>query len=264
MTDNLLEKTRMRYKYLLVICCLVLMVAGCKTRLNFITGSPIQTPYRVNEGVIAVYPDEIRDRIYKVKVGGLLDGKYYQVPVQEAYAAETTARLSPMFTRGVSVLNQSVYDQITPLNAVEPASRDESKERNLDVILEDIKKKESKDETAPKQTEKELVEEAFRAADLQAIQDKQHVYLLQFRNTLLGFVDGRARVSFQVVLADRRTGNILMQGQYQGRSEKFTPRINERTNEIELVRLVRQSLSGAMGQMIDDVAVATGASGSKK
>ena len=77
-------------------------------------------------------------------------------------------------------------------------------------------------------------------------------------------VEGRVRTSFVVHLIDRRTGNELMKNQYQGRSERFVPKQSERTNELELQRLIRQSLSGGMSQMMDDLAIATGATGSKR
>ncbi|HMX62563.1 MAG TPA: hypothetical protein PKD58_05810 [Candidatus Sumerlaeota bacterium] len=253
-----------RLQLLLVLCVISLFAVACKQRLEFITGAPIQTPYRVNDGVIASFPDEIKERLYKIKVGGTFDGKVYQVPVQEAYASELTARLSTMFTRGVSVINQSIYDQITPLNAPLPASRDESQERNLDEVLADLRKKESGEKDAPKKTEAELTEEAFRAMDVNSVQSKNHAYLLKFDVALLGMVEGRVRTSFVVHLIDRRTGNELMKNQYQGRSERFVPKQSERTNELELQRLVRQSLSGGMSQMMDDLAIATGATGSKR
>lgn len=248
---------------LLFLCIASLLSVGCKQRLEFITGAPIQTPYRVNEGIIAAFPDEMSERIYKVKVGGFFDGKIYQIPVQQAYASELTARLTPMFTRGVSVINSGIYDQITPVDAPLPASRDESQERSLDDVLADLRKKESKDKDAPKKTEAELTEEAIRTMDLDSIQGKNHAYLLKFDVALLGVVEQRVRTSFVVRLIDRRTGNELLKAQYQGRSERFEPKQNERTNELELLRLVRQSLSGGMSQMIDDLAKVTGATGSK-
>ncbi|MEO8376290.1 MAG: hypothetical protein ABI579_01355 [Candidatus Sumerlaeota bacterium] len=252
-----------RIPLFLFLCLISLFATACKQRLEFITGAPIQTPYRVNEGIIASFPDDMKERIYKIKVGGFFDGKVYQIPVQEAYASETTARLSAMFTRGVSIVNYSVYDQITPMNAPLPASRDESKERNLDDVLADLRKKESKEKDAPKQTEAELTEEAIRTMDIESVQNKNQAYLLKFDVAILGIVDQRVRTSFVVRLIDRRTGNELMKNQYQGRSERFEAKQNEKTNEIELRRLIRQSLSGAMGQMVDDLAVAAGASGSK-
>lgn len=253
----------MRYCANFLIVLSLLVLTACKTNLNFYSGAPYQTPYHVDESIIVTFPDEIKDRKYRVKVGGFLDSHFFRIPVQDAYSTEVTGRLGPMFARGVSVTNKSVYDQITPLNAQLPASRDESVERNLDAILEDLNKKEKK-ELETKKSESALTEEAFRAADLQSIESKQSVYLLRFNNALLGFVEGRARVSFQVELIDRRTGNILMGNQYQGRSQRFDPNQNNKTNEIVLVRLVRQAFAGAMSQMMDDIAATAGASGSKK
>ncbi len=249
---------RLRLVHLLLLLSAVAMAAsGCRTRLDFPSGGTFHSPYRVNDGVIVAFPDDLEDRTYNVKVGRLWESRVFVIPVLDAYRTETVARMGGVFRQGVVFASHSVLDDIEMRTAPPESGNEEAMERELDSILRDLAEEEQTrrgifDTGARRQ---ELSDRALREAALESVEQRGGNYVLFFQDALFGFPEGRASVSFRVHLIDRRTGNVLLNKRYSGASSRFDARRNHRTNEINLVNLTKQAFAGAMRDLIRDVAV---------
>lgn len=240
------------------LCTLAL--AGCSTAIEFKGGAPFSTDYVVKEGVIVSVPDELPARTLRIRIGGFLDQHYYLLPVGDAYRDETVSRMNGLFTEGVTITTYRVADQLPTLKetndeALKSASGESAR---LDELYEKIKERE-RDDSRTQESVLDLTNDALAEAAKETIAQKNSIYILRYATPLLGFVDQRVVVSFRAQLADRRTGNLLLDKRYQGRSRRFDPADSVKTNEDNLVSLVRQAFSGAMNQMVEDIAVATDA-----
>lgn len=232
------------------------LLAGCTTAIRFPSGAPYQSPYNSTEGMIIAFPDELPERPLKIKVGGFLDREYYELSVGEAYINETTARLSNIFRGGITVTTHSVVDQLPGLNTGdggEPAEGTSTSD--LEDIIRELNEKERSGSGA--KTRKSVDELTARALDLasrESIEQKNSTYLLRFSDALLGSREQRLLATFRVRLYDRRTGNLLLDKRYGGRSQRFEPVNSQKTNENRLMALTKQALSGGMAQMVEDIA----------
>lgn len=251
-----------RYTLFCLITACVALTAGCTTRLNFPVGAPYQSPYRIDDSVIVVFPDALQERTYRIRVGGFLDRTVFIVPVKELYRAETVARMNGMFLQGVSLTDRAslaaLFEQPDTSSTVAkpPEEKDETR-RELDLILADLEASESGDKTIEKSAA-ELTREATDEAQREAILQKDSSYILVFRDAQFDVIEGRPFVTFQAAFMDARTNNVFFDKRYQGRAPVFRPKQNNKTNEGELVRLTRIALGGAMMQMSEDIAKATG------
>lgn len=248
------------YRWILAVtmALFAFLAGGCATDLTFPSGSPIKSPYKVQQGIIVSFPDEIDERKFKVRVGGFIDQQNYNIPVGDVYKTETVARLSGVFTQGVTVTSRSIVDTLPPLRTSEEQEADPSTNPRLEAILEELRAKE-KGEGKSKRTEAELMEAALRIASEESVSQKNSVYLLTFEDALFGFVDGRMSISYSMKFIDRRTGNVLHAARYSGRSRRFEGAQSSKTNENNLRDLARQAFSGAMLRMMDDIASSAGA-----
>jgi predicted ATP-dependent endonuclease of OLD family len=249
---------------ILLLLPLLLLAVGCKTRVAFPLGAPYPSTQRIDEAVIISFPDSIIKRTYNVKVGGFLDQHVFVMPVFDIYRSETVARMNGLFAKGVTLVAHSALDEMVDRDLShmrpEPApdSRDHTQSAsNLESVLADLERREGGDRSVGK-SRQELMDEALREAAMESIDDKNAVYLLYFRDALYGVEDSRITVRFRAQLIDRRTGATLLDNRYQGRSTRFDPVNNLKTNEIRLVSLTRLAFSGAMSKLIDDIAQATG------
>ena len=266
----------LRVLSLVMVMMVVVLAGGCRTRVNFSAGAPYPTGFdKVNDAVIVSFPDAIKERTYKVRVGSLWEAHTFVMPVMEAYQAETTARMNGVFSRGVTMTSHKSLEELDERRAQYQEAKsaelantstetrkgeeldEEVTQSELDRILADLEKKE-KGEGDVDKSEAELVDEALRQASMEMVEQKGASYLLVFRDALFGMPEQRIMVSFSVQLIDRRTGNVLVQKRYQGRSQRFDPNRNNKTNQAELVALTRMAFAGAMGQMTEDIARATG------
>lgn len=252
---------RLAYCLLLVFATLM---GGCTSRVKFPLGSPYPTSHSIDDGVIVSFPDSIVERKYSIKVGAFMDQHVFIVRVYDAYRTETVARMNGLFTQGVtlsvhSALQELQDEQVSGVMSDEQraaAGQDETNTK-LDKILADLEAKESGDKTI-KQKQQELMDEALREAAKETVDQKNTAYLVKFRDALYGVTDERVAVSFSIQLIDRRTGGILLEKRYRGLSSRFNAGNNQRTNEARLLALTKEAFSGAMGELVDDIAEVTG------
>lgn len=256
-----------------LLLLLLVVVSGCRSRVDLNYGAPYASPYRIDESVIVSFPDEMQKRTYKVKVGGFFDAHVYIIPVGEAYASETTARMKGIFTGAVTLTSNSMLDQLAapaPEKSVLPPveksedeedSKEAQQERDLEAVLSDLTKVEKGEKLPEKKSQAQLTQEALEMTSIEMFRQRDPGYLLRFQDAIFGFDpnDSRCRVSFRVQYIDWRTKNILFDKRYSGQSQRFKAAQSQKTNETNLRDLVRQAMSGTMTQLVEDIAIASDA-----
>ena len=243
---------------------IALVVSGCTTNLNFSYGSPYQSGYRIDEGVIVAFPDTLSKEEYKIRAGDFFwEKKVYIVPVGQVYSAETLARLEGLFLKGVTVTNASTAKLLDPEPSAEAAANADGKTQ-IDRILDDMAKKEKdKDAKDKKKKIADYHEDLFAEAGLELLRQKDANYVLAFNDALYFVREGRIVNTYRVKLVDRRTGNVLLDKRYSGRSQLFEPVQSTKTNEEKLKSLTRQAFAGSMAQLVEDIATALDARGTQ-
>ncbi len=239
----------------------VLFLSSCSTDLKFGTGAIYPTSYRSQEGIIVSLPDDVKDRVYKIRVGSFINAHFFKVSVFDAYREEIGARAKGVFRGGVTLTTHDVLSQIQWQDPADgPVATAPS--RDVQTILGEMgsleRKELSKEEQKNKSQEK-LAEEAIRASSLEMLEQKEIGYLLRFQDAQFAMIDQRATVSFSILLVDWRTKNILLRKRYQGRSRAFDPYNNMKTNEKELRAALKEAFSISMRPMIEDIGEASGA-----
>lgn len=228
-----------------------LLLQACSTNVRFDTGAPYQTPLRVEYSALVAFPDAIVEQEYKARVGAFLDRHVFKLPVYEAYRAETLGRLKGFFTGGLAVTTQSVATKLLPEQSAATVSGTEGSE--LERILAELEAERVDDEASEK-TEDELNRELYDAVGLETLRERGADYMLWFDDALFFFEESRIVVSYRVRLLDQRTGAQLLNERYTGRSQRFDPGNNNKTNEIKLQNLTRQAFNGGMSQLLEDLA----------
>jgi hypothetical protein len=282
---------------MMILCGAVAFAAGCSTRIKFPTGAPNETIWMMDEAAVVSLPDSLEDREYKVSVGSLWEAHKFKIPLHDVYRTEAYARLSPLFTRGVTMTTHEVLDEIqgryaaedealpdeeatdekdatdkkskakskakdskdpkaTDAKAGDAESKDSVPGSELEKVLAELEKKEEGEKVS--KTQAELMDQALREAEIETYEQRGAVYLVRFQDALYGMPDERVAVSFRVQLIDRRTNAILLDKRYGGRSQRFNPNKNNKTNEDRLIYLTKLALSKPMGQLVEDIAKVTG------
>ncbi len=259
------------------ILAVVMILVGCiTTDLQFNFGAPYKSPYTIEDAVIVSFPDDLNERIYRINVGEFLDRRKFAINVLEAYASEVVPRMHGIFTEGVTLTTESTLVQVlgeTPAPteespAIDPIDGETTREdepvqesgepRELGAILDDLAAVERKEETAPERTQEELTEEAIQAASLEQARQRGAGHILRFDDALLAMIDDRIAISFSVTFEERDTRRILHQGRYSGRSRRYEPGTNMKTNEDKLKVLVKEAFVGPMRNMVQDMALGAG------
>lgn len=260
-------------RFCLFLLGVLVLAAGCRSKLEFISTAPYQSPYRVNDAVIVSYPDELMDRKYRVKTGGFFDTHVYIIDVLEAYNNETASRMKSFFTRGVTVTTHSVLQQLyksepddidldLPGEGEEATAEEKKADRDLEAILDEMARIEQgekvRNEEGKKRKLPDLTEEALTQSSIEMLEQRKPGYALVFGDAQLGFIERRATVSFRAQLIDWRTKNVLLDRRYKGQSRRFEPFQNKTSNKNKLIELIKEAFSGTMTQMMDDIAITTG------
>ena len=255
-------KIEMRFLLLAVILPALLFASGCRTTVNFPSGGVFPSPYRINDAVVIAFPDDIKDDRFRVRVGSLWERHVFVLPVMDAYRSETVSRMNGLFTQGVTPTTHSVLKEIFEEHSDEV---DDVARSDWDVLmgLGESSSAEANQESSQRRRGRnnEAMMRALREASIESVGQKNPTYLVIFQDTLLGFLDERATVSFRVQVLDTRTNNLLMEKRYRGRSQRFQPVRSNTTNQQHLVRLTNQAFSGAMSELIEDLARVTAARG---
>lgn len=240
---------------LLLVGFAILASSGCRTKLTFLSGAPYHSEFWVNNDALVAFPDSLRGEDYRVRVGGLLEKHTYIVPVEQVYFVETMAHLNGFFRNGVTPIYHADIEALGmgPDRAQEDSPEGPESLSELDRIL-DERTRRQEDRRSTTRSEREITEDAYQEAALEILRQRDPTYLVHFHDALFFFRDSRIVVNFRIRLIDRRTGNILLDHRYQGRSRRFDPADSHRTNENRLVSLTREAFNGPMRHFIRDAA----------
>ena len=241
------------------------LTASCASELTFYSGTPYHSEYWLEEAAFVALPDKITDEQYKIKIGSLLwEVHFYKIPVGDVYSNEARAHLKGLFKRGVTVTTHSMIENLA--QEKEPASEDsgtetsQEEETELQRILDEMDAKEEDSDASEKSVE-ELTEDVYREVGVEALQQKDAKYLVNFSDALFFSRERKLVAAFRAQLIDRRTGNVLFDRRYAGSSRRFEPVQSQKTNEEKLKSLTREAFNGPMRQLNYDIAVALDARG---
>lgn len=256
-----------RQFFAVFLLLVAVVLSGCTSNLNFAYGSPYQSSYRVDDGVIVAFPDGLAKEEYKIRAGGFFwEKKVYIVPVGQVYSSESLARLEGLFLKGVTTTNHSTAKLLDPEPSAEAAAKADGK-TEIDRILDEMAKQEkdkdgkSKDKNKNKKKLADFHEDLYAEAGLELLRQKDANYVLWYNDALFFVRESRLVNTYRVRLVDRRTGNILLDKRYSGRSQVFQPAQSSKTNEEKLQVLTRQAFAGSMAQLVEDIATALDARG---
>lgn len=260
-----------------LLAAVVILVGCITTDLQFNFGAPYKSPYTIEDAVILSFPDDLNERVYRINVGEFLERRKFAINVLEAYTSEVVPRMHGIFTEGVTLTTESTLVRVLgeapapreeppAINPIEGGTTGEEEDpvadpaepRELGAILDDLAAVERKEETAPEKTQEELTEEAIEAASLEQARQRAAGYILRFDDALLAMIDDRIAISFSVTFEERDTRRILHSARYSGRSRRYEPGTNMKTNEDKLKVLVKEAFVGPMRNLVRDMALGAG------
>jgi len=241
-------------KTVFVYLSILFAVTGCTaTKLEFPTGSPYQTPEKINESAIIAFEDAIVEKTYRVKIGGTFDSKVFEVPIFQAFSAEAVGRLGGLFTEGVSLTTLNAVREMREMQETKPAKKNLS----LDDLLEEKAPLENEDLLEEKEedekSDEDKMREAFRQSTLEYGSEKNNKYLVVFTENYLVMNNYRVEISFVATLFDNRSGNSIFSRRYRSSSRQFETKRDMVRNKRALESSIREALGIPMKALTEDI-----------